>query len=344
MPPKFRRKLTKILAKIKIPLLLFGIIFLIGLAIFFRPKTKPSFWWSVLFTNPLKQTFGLTNVLLLGVSGGTHEGADLTDTMIFLGFNQKSGRTVLISLPRDLWSPTLLAKINSAYHYGEGKKPGGGLILAKSIVEEIVGLPIHYAVKIDFTGFVKLIDLLGGVEIEIERTFDDYKFPIEGKENDPCGGDPEYKCRYQHVRFDAGKQLLNGEKALQYVRSRNAQGEEGTDFARSRRQQKLILALKNRIFSSRILLKPRIALQFVKVLPEVIETDIGEKELPYFARIALRIKSEKINTLVLDPFLINPPVWQYGQWVLVPRTEDFTEIQEYIKGQILTPEEEFPQR
>lgn len=335
MPPKFRRKFSKILAKLKIPLLTLGIFCLLGLTISLRPKIKPSFWWSILFTNPLKQTFGLTNILLLGVAGGTHEGADLTDTMIFLSVNQKNGKTSLIPLPRDLWSPILMAKINSAYHYGEEKKLGGGLILAKSVVEEIVGLPIHYAIKIDFAGFVKIIDLLGGVEIEVERIFDDYKFPIEGKENDPCGGDPQFKCRYQHIHFDAGRQILNGERALQYARSRNAEGEEGTDFARSRRQQKLILAFRNRIFSRELLFNPRKISQFIKILGEVIETDISQESLPYFGKILVKIDSARIKTLSLEEFLINPPVWQYGQWVLTPRTGDFSQIQEYLKEQIL---------
>lgn len=311
---------------------LIGFISLIG---FLPLKHKPFFWWSILLTNPLKQTVGLTNILLLGVPGGTHEGSDLTDTMIFLSVNQKNGKTVLVSLPRDIWSETLQAKINTAYHYGKEKKPSGGLILAKSVVEEIVGLPIHYALKIDFAGFKKLIDLLEGVEIEIERGFDDYQFPIEGKENDPCEGDPEYKCRFEHLHFDEGRQILDGERALAYVRSRNAEGEEGTDFARSKRQQKLILALKNRLFSLELLFNPKKIYYFIKTLGKTIETDISQEQLAYFGKMLLKMNSSEIKTLSLDEFLVSPPIWQYGQWVLVPRTYDLKEIQEYLKKQVL---------
>lgn len=334
MPPKFRRKLGKFLPRTKIPLAALGIIFII-LVITICSFSKSHFWWSILFTNPLKNNLGLTNILLLGVPGGNYEGKDLTDTMILLSFNQESGKTVLISLSRDIWSPTLMAKINSAYHYGEEKRKGGGLDLAKSIAEEITGLPVHNTAKIDFAGFIKMIDLLGGVEIEIERPFDDYKFPIEGKENDPCGGDPEYKCRYQHLHFDQGRQLLNGERALAYVRSRGAEGEEGTDFARSHRQQKLILALKNRIFSPEFLFKPSLVSDFIKILGEIVETDIPPDLLPYFGKMIIKIETTKIKTLSPEEFLINPPVWQYGQWVLVPRTGDFGEIQKYIREQTL---------
>lgn len=335
MFPKYKRIFARFLPKTKIPLLVLGIIGLIWLISLIGKNIKPSFWWSILFSNPLKQTGGVTDILLLGVPGGNHEGSDLTDTMIILAFNQKNGKTVLVSLPRDIWSETLQAKINTAYHYGEEKKKGGGLILSKSVVEEIIGLPIHYAIKIDFAGFERIIDLLGGVEIEVERTFDDYQFPIEGKENDPCGGDPQFKCRYQHLHFDAGRQILNGERALAYVRSRNAEGEEGTDFARSRRQQKLILALKERIFSPQILFSPKKFSQILAILGEIVETDIPQDYLPYFGKMLVKMDSSRIKTLSLDEFLINPPVWQYGQWVLVPRTQNLEEIQQYLKEQIL---------
>jgi len=336
MPLKFKRKVPLFLKKIKRPFGLWLIFFLILTVVLLQSKPKFSLWWSVLFTNPLRQTDGLTNILILGVSGGVHQGADLTDTMIFLSFNQKTGKTFLFSLPRDIWSPTLVAKINTAYHYGEEKEPkSGGLVLAKSTVEEIVGLPVHYAFKINLSGFKEIIDLVGGVEVEVERAFDDYKFPIEGKENDPCGGDKEYKCRYQHIHFEAGRQLLNGERALQYVRSRQAEGEEGTDFARSHRQQKLIFSLKERIFSPQFLLSPKKIFQLIKILKEFGETDIPQEQLPYFGKMLIKIGSSQIKTLSLDEFLVNPPLWQYGQWVLVPRSGDFGEIQKYLKEQIL---------
>lgn len=335
MPPKFKRKLKKILPRLKFPLLVLGIFFLIGLIIVFRPKLKPSFWWSIIFTNPLKQNDGLTNILLLGIAGGTHEGADLTDTMILASVDQKTGQVTLVSLPRDIWSTTLSAKINSAYHYGEEKRPGGGFLLAKTIAEEVTGLPAHYTVKIDLQGLKKIIDLLGGLEIEVEKTLDDYQFPIEGKENDPCGGDPEYKCRFQHVHFEAGKQLLTGERAIIYIRSRHAEGEEGTDFARDKRQQKLILALKTKILSPAVLLHPFKLIALYKAVDEMIDSDVPQDQLPYFWKM-IAIGFRKIKTLSLEEFLITPPTWQYqGQWVLIPRTGNFGEIQEYLREQTL---------
>jgi LCP family protein required for cell wall assembly len=310
-----------------------GLVFLVGLVLYLKPKVRPFYWWSVLFTNPLKKTANLTNVLLLGVSGGDHDGADLTDTMILLSFNHQTSQISLTTIPRDIWMPSLVAKINTAYHYGEEKKPGGGFILAKAAVEEVTGLAVHYTAKIDFTGFKEFIDLLGGVEVKVERSFDDYKYPIEGRENDPCDGDPQYLCRYQHIHFDAGLQLLNGERALQYVRSRNAEGDEGTDFARSRRQEKLILAIKNKIFSKEFFLRPKESWQTLKSLEKVFQTDISQDEFIYFGKMLAKFDLKNIKTLSLEEFLINPPVGEYEQWVLTPKDGDFTSIYRYLKEQ-----------
>ena len=92
---------------------------------------------------PLQATGGRTNILLLGIAVGSHPGSDLTDTMMILSFAPENRTLAFISLPRDIWSETLQDKINSAYHYGEEKKKGGGLVLAKTIVEDVSGLPIH---------------------------------------------------------------------------------------------------------------------------------------------------------------------------------------------------------
>src|SRR4030043_1575904 len=79
----------------------------------------------------IKNTQGRTDIALLGISGGSHEGSDLTDSIIYISIDYHKKDAVILSIPRDLWIPGLKAKINSAYHYGEEKKQGGGLILVK---------------------------------------------------------------------------------------------------------------------------------------------------------------------------------------------------------------------
>ncbi|KKQ53361.1 MAG: cell envelope-related transcriptional attenuator [Microgenomates group bacterium GW2011_GWC1_38_12] len=210
---------------------------------------------------------GRTNILVLGKGDVGHEAPDLTDTMILVSVDHQSHKVNLISLPRDIWITTLRTKLNSTYYWGNKKQPpaqrasglegSGGMILAKSSVEEIVGQPVHYALVLDFSGFKKIIDVLGGVEVDVERSFSDEKYPIPGREDDLCNGDPEFKCRYETLNFVQGKQFMDGETALKFVRSRNAIGDQGTDFARQVRQQKVITAIKDKLLSKEILLSPK---------------------------------------------------------------------------------------
>ena len=288
---------------------------------------------------------GRTNLLILGVAGGNHEGADLTDTIIFTSVDLRSGDVAMLSLPRDIWLDSLEAKVNSAYHYGEAKSPGSGFVLAKDATYQITGQPIDYTVLIDFTGFVKAIDLVGGVEVEVERTFTDEKYPIPGKEKDDCQGDKEYHCRYETIHFERGRQHMDGTTALKFVRSRNAAGEEGTDFARSARQQKVILALKNKILSTDTLLSPSKLLSLRRTFAQhvKIDKDLHEEELAGFANLFWRYVRGKnvLRTLTLDTgteenpgFLISPPISTYGQWVLLPRSGNWQEFQKYLKQKL----------
>jgi len=286
---------------------------------------------------------GRTNVLLLGIGGQQQNGADLTDTIIFTSIDIKTGDMAMVSIPRDIWLDSLQAKVNTAYHYGEEREEGGGFVLAREAVSEIVGLPIHYVFLMDFNAFEDAIDLVGGVEVEIERSFDDFKYPISGEEEDDCDGDPEYSCRYEHLHFEAGFSEMDGAVALKFVRSRNAEGEEGTDFARSQRQQKIIHALKDKIVSARILANPGKIKELIEVANKNVTSNplLKDEEAASFGNILLsfiRSKSQ-IRTLSLDigtdenpGFLENPQAFEkyQNQWVLVPRSSDFRQFQQYF--------------
>ncbi|MEK7166202.1 MAG: LCP family protein, partial [Patescibacteria group bacterium] len=184
---------------------------------------QPAKLWYLL-TDPgagLKGIKERTNILLLGVGGNTHEGGDLTDTIMVLSVDKKGNDSVLLSIPRDIWAADLKAKINSAYANGEAKKPGGGLTLSKATVEQIIGLPLQYGLLVDFNGFKSIIDAVGGIETWVADSFTDSKYPIAGKETADCAGDPEYSCRYETVSFTQGSEHMDGDLALKYVRSRH---------------------------------------------------------------------------------------------------------------------------
>ncbi len=306
------------------------------------------------------------NVLLLGVGGGVHEGPDLTDTIIFATIDPKKQEAVLVSLPRDMWVPEISAKINTAYVYGEEKDKGGGLVLAKAMVSRILGQDIDYAVKIDFDGFVKAIDKMGGLDVNVERSFDDYAYPITGKEDESCGFDEtiiaslsaqiatgsateseSFPCRYEHLHFDQGIVQMDGETALKYVRSRHALGPEGSDFARSKRQERVISAIKDKVFSLNLLLNPVNVMDIIDVIKDSIATDIKEEEYDDFVRLAQKFQKSEIRSAIIDTgdyaseregLLINPPTGaEYrNQWILIPKAGngDYSDIREYVKCEI----------
>lgn len=286
----------------------------------------------------IRTTNGRTNILILGKGGEGHEAPDLTDTIIFASVYHNEPLLFLLSLPRDIWIPELRAKLNSAYYWGNQREEGGGLVLAKAVAEKIVGQPIHYGVVIDFSGFTKIIDEVGGVEVDVERGFVDEKYPIAGRENDTCNGDPNYSCRYETVTFEKGKQFMDGETALKFVRSRNAEGDEGTDLARAARQQKVIWALREKILSSYVLLSPRRILAIAKLFENYIETDIDPSAAAILARRVFQGR-ERINSHVLsEDLLINPPLSpQYDNlYVFIPKSGTWDEVNKWIEKLLIT--------
>ena len=281
-------------------------------------------------TTNLANTNGWTNIVVLGLGGEGNQVKDLTDTIIFVSLSHTGGETLMLSLPRDLWLESMKAKINTAYHYG-------GIEMVKSSLQEVLGQEIHDVFLVDFDGFREVIDLLGGLEINIENSFEDNWFPIPGKENDPCGGDPEYKCRYEQVQFKAGWQTLNGEMALKYVRSRNAEGDEGTDFARAKRQQNLILAFKNNLLTTKVLFDVKKLQSLWRIIQKSFTTDIQLEEYPLWAKLMLQFEREKINNQVLNGeqgLLYHPQIHYSGQWVIIPRDPSWKAVHEFVEGLI----------
>lgn len=348
---------------------------LFGLQVLVKSGNISPFIFQLLFNHniQLKQsTPDSINLLLLGRGGGNHDGPNLTDTILLANFNLKNSKVNLVSIPRDVWINELSGKnkkINEAFSQGESKRKGAGILVAKSVVGQVTGQKIDYAVVVDFAGFIKAVDLMGGLDVKVDKTFDDYEYPIEGKEEDLCGHDKEevdefvstasgtltaeqdlqkyFSCRYQHVHFNKGLNHMNGETALIFVRSRHAKGSEGTDFARSQRQEKVIVALINKAISLQILTNPAKVIGLYATLQNSITTDIAQNEFDDFIKLAQKLKGTKFNTIVIDygdpitkrsGLLINPPIqskYNY-EWVLIPRigNGNFSEIHSYIKCEL----------
>jgi len=283
-------------------------------------------------TSKIKLINGRSNVLILGKGGVGHDAPDLTDTMIMASFNIKKHEITLITLPRDIWIDDLKAKLNSVYYWGSQKEPNGGLVLTKSVVEEITGQPVQYAMVVDFTGFKKIVDDLGGVDVNVKAGFTDNQDPIAGRENDDCGGDPDLKCRYETVTFKAGMQHMDGDTALKFVRSRHASGNEGTDFARSARAEELLVAIKDKILSKELILHPLRIVKLIAIANSYIETDLKPDNEAILARKLIQSRNSISSHVLADNYLTNPPQDpKYDNlYVLVPKSGNWDEVHAWV--------------
>lgn len=249
------------------------------------------------------------------------------------------------------------AKINTIYAFSEDNAKGSGLKKTEDVVGNIVGQHIDYGFRIDFSGFVQAVNMMGGRDIDVDRTFDDYEYPIAGKEQDDCGFKDEefqkratdeaqleaFPCRYEHLHFDKGLQHMDGETALKFVRSRHATGVEGSDFSRSKRQEKVIHAFKEKVFSAQTLTNPVKIISLFDVLQGSIDTDIKQDEYDDFIKLAQKMKDAEIESYVIDVgdeetgtqgLLTHPEIseeFNY-QWVIIPRagSGDYSEIHTFV--------------
>ncbi|EKE06354.1 MAG: cell envelope-related transcriptional attenuator [uncultured bacterium] len=268
-------------------------------------------------------------VLILGKGGEGHTAPDLTDTIMLANLNISSQKASILSIPRDIWISEIRAKLNTAYHYGGFKMVGDS-------VTSITGLPISYTVVVDFSLFKDLIDSIGGINVEVENFFVDEKYPIAGLENDLCNGDRLYKCRYETLTFNSGRQSMSGELALKFVRSRNAEDDEGTDIAREKRQQKVIEAVREKLLSKEVLLKPSVLRKLYDVTISHIETDIDKNNMVLIIKFLFESRNNiKFLSIPEDMLIISQNNKKYDkQYVFIPKSGSWKELQEWIKKEI----------
>lgn len=320
----------------------------------------------------IEQTDERTNILLLGNAGGKHDGPSLTDSIIVASYHYPTKKVVMFSIPRDLWVDSISAKVNTVYQ--DGVKKGDGMAHSKQVYSDLMGIPIHYVLRLDFSGFEQAIDAVGGIEVTVPRTFDDYNYPIEGKEKDLCGlieqevelseedakkyglvagkqkvlmtqnqeiatDEAMFACRFEHLHFDRGSMMMDGETALKFVRSRKGTNNEGSDFARSRRQQLVIQAFREKVLSLSTLTNPAKVSSLISALGSSFETSIPLDLYPDFYALSKDIESTE--SIVLgdlgdgETFLETPSPADYGgAYVLVPTNGDFAILREFVKTKL----------
>ncbi len=271
------------------------------------------------------------NILLIGMGGKNHDGGYLADTIMLLSLKPSTKQAAMISIPRDLAVAAPNGgsrKINSVNAYAEMKEKGSGGPAMTQTLSDLLGTPIHYYIRVDFQGFISIIDHIGGITVNVERTLDDYAYPIMGQEDNP-----NYYARYQHLHVDAGPQNMDGSLALKFARSRHGVGGEGSDFARAKRQQLILQASKDKLLSAGTLLNPTKLINISNDLSSNIDTNLSVGEMLSLWKDYKDIQSANIINKVLDNSaggLLTDRTGYDGAYLLVPRAGNFDQIKNLV--------------
>jgi LCP family protein required for cell wall assembly len=273
------------------------------------------------------------NVLVVGLDAAPGRTAVLTDTLMVVSLDPVGRTVTMLSIPRDtirvplgngdVYGP----KINSLLGYaGRHPKefPDGPFAALERAVGTLLGIEIHYRAEADLAGFVRMVDALGGVDVEVTR-------PIEDPMYDGYGlGKPGWS-------IDAGPQHLDGLNALAYTRSRYATGE--SDFSRAERQQQVLVAIRDAAVRGDSLLFRLPAL--LDAVGDSVRTNLPPERLPELAAIAQEIDAERIVRIVIRKPLVRGARNRYGS-VQVPDVEAIRAVAARAFGEPGVPPEPWP--
>lgn len=252
------------------------------------------------------------DILLLGNRGEVARGGGiLTDSIMVLSYKKDTGELALISIPRDLWvkiPENGYQKINYAYAAGKNGKGDwkSGIRMSKKIVSGVTGLDIDFVAVADIEALRGVVDSIGGVTVYEDKYFS--------------------TNFYGHiVQIHPGENYLNGDGALAYAGMRKLD----SDFGRMKRQQKLVLAIKDKIISVSTLSRPDRILGLLNSIDQHFKTDLGASQIQKITRMASKLKVKSTKQLVLDNtnYLYSTRSYN-GAYILVPNAgqDNYSEI------------------
>ncbi|MFO0920533.1 MAG: LCP family protein [Candidatus Saccharimonadales bacterium] len=283
---------------------------------------------------------GRINILMLGKGGEGHTAPDLTDTILVASINPIQKEAAIVSVPRDLYVETEdseTSKINAVYANAKNyalsntnendpsrdeKAEKAGLEAIEKKVSQVLGIPIHYHSIVDFEGFKKAIDTVGGVSLNA---------PEEVYESMWLDGQ-NYTLNVQ-----PGQQEFDGFRALAYSRSRHSSARG--DFSRSERQRLILVALKDKVLSAGTLANPLKLNQLMSDFGDHIKINMTVDEMMRLYEIGKDIPSDKIQSIGLaDP----PNDYVHtsnigGSSVVVPKEGifEYSAIQSFIRSKLV---------
>lgn len=271
------------------------------------------------------------NILLLGIGGAGHDGSLLTDSIIFASVDLKDKKVGLVSIPRDMaWKRAdgSYEKINAVHAWEEQANPGEGAVRTAKKFAEAFDTHIDHVVRIDFRGFEAFVDALGGIDVNVERSFTDIEYPTEDD-------------LYQTISFKKGSQRMDGDTALKFVRSRHGNNGEAGDFARARRQQLVLQAVRERLMSLNTLGDPTKLGNIYSAITRHIQSDLSPWDAFKLAPMIQDFDRDKIAQHVItdapDGELVSTNL--NNNYLLFPKGGDWTRIKTLIADPFLTDEE-----
>jgi len=232
------------------------------------------------------------NIVLLGSDKRPGSGAWRTDSMIIVSVDTTDNIVRLLSLPRDLWVYIPghgYNRINTADLWGELAKKGTGPDRVKQTIHHNLGIPIHYYVRIDFQGFMKIIDTVGGIDVDVD-------------------------CPLPDIKLSAGMHHMSGAEALRYARSRKSTN----DFDRGRRQRKVLMALWDQALTLNII--PRLP-ELWWTMANSFQTDLSLEQVINLAYVGTQLKPQHILSRAIGPSQVQSWMTPQGAAVLLPRND-----------------------
>jgi polyisoprenyl-teichoic acid--peptidoglycan teichoic acid transferase len=326
-------------------LLILGIVFLASIALAYKfystskkvisNENSPSFIQSLKDISPSNrkplqgEQYGRINILLVGLAGKNYPGANLTDSIIVASVNPKTYQTALLSIPRDLYvqipDTASYTKINALYARAEDKDASGksGIDDLEKTIADITGQPIDYYIALDFDGFKKIINQLGGIKVQVPKDLHDERYP-----------GPNYS--YETFDLKQGLHTLDGDIALKFARTRH---DEDGDFGRAYRQQLILEAARSKAFSLGTILNLPEVSGLLDTLGEHLRTNIQLDELNSFLDLIGKIDTHTTTNKVLDAGKLDSvmavshvSLGGVRAFILIPRTGNYDETQDISKN------------
>jgi len=258
------------------------------------------------------------NVMLLGIDRRSRsELGYRTDIMILVTVNPETNNVVLSSLPRDLWYQG--SKINGLFN-------AQGWEAMQDATEKVFGMRPERFVLTDFKDFSWIVDAMGGVPVDVDRTFTDSNYPVDATKG------------YQTVTFTQGSEVLTGDRALIYSRSRKGNNGEGSDWMRMRRQHKILIGMLDAVLQPKSLFNPMVVEKALKTVTQGrMDTNIQLSDAKYLWDFYKDKDDYTVHSLFLDyEYLYSPPAEQYGgAWTIVPKDGTYQTFQNKVQDRLL---------